>query len=264
MLLRSLAVIAAALLTPSTLSAQAFEYAPSTGQYRVTSKTTGAQDIMGQTQQFETSNDELLTVTVARPHADTLALTVVVDSLDAVGPMGMPVPGADKMTGVTVSAKLSPFGALYWSIGPRDDSIPNGEQITSELSRLLPRIRAKLAQGTTWTDTTSGSVRQNGVDIDRRVIATYLVAGDTTIGGMKSWKMMRETLTTMSGSGAPNGQTMSVEGRATGKGIVLMSQSGVYLGSESEDRANVKIMLTPQAMDVSVTTTSQTKIEKVK
>ena len=56
--------------------------------------------------------------------------------------------------------------------------------------------------------------------------------------------------------GAPQGQMMSMEGTANGKGTVVLSQSGVYLGATSEDHANIKITITAQAMDVTVTTTS--------
>src|SRR5437868_9824844 len=68
-------VAAACLVAPLALGAQSFEYAASTGQYRVSQKTSGTQDAAGQTQEFQTTNNELLTVTVARPTHDTLALT---------------------------------------------------------------------------------------------------------------------------------------------------------------------------------------------
>src|SRR3954470_1753131 len=98
-----------ALVSPFALRAQGFEYAPATGQYRVTSHTTGTQEAMGQSQEFQTSNNQLLSVTLARPVRDTLALTIVVDSIAAVGPMGMPMPGVDKLAGQKISAKLSPM-----------------------------------------------------------------------------------------------------------------------------------------------------------
>jgi hypothetical protein len=255
---------AVCLVMPLTLRAQGFEYAASTGQYRVSQKTSGSQDAMGQTQEFQTTNNELLTVTVARASRDTLALTIFVDSVTAVGPMGMPVPGLDKLAGRTVTAKLSPAGIAYSVVGPTDDSLPNGTQITSELSRLLPRVKAKLAAGASWQDTVTGTVRQNGMSVDRRVVATYTVAGDTTVQGQKAWKLTRETSTTMSGGGAPQGQMMSMEGTATGKGVLVVSQSGVYLGGQSEDHASIKVTLTAQAMDVAITTTTNTSIEKVK
>jgi hypothetical protein len=256
--------LALALALPTAVSAQGFEYAPTTAQYRLTSTTKGAQEAMGQKQEFESSNSQLLSITVARPSKDTVAMTAVIDSITAVGPMGMVPPGLDKLLGVKVSAKLSPFGAVYSSEGPKDTTIANVAQITDEMGRFLPRIRGKLTAGSSWTDTTTGKVKQNGIDIDRQVVAKYTVAGDTTIGGEKAWKITRETTTSLSGSGAPQGQPMTMEGVSNGKGTLFMSQKGVFVGSTSEDQANIKITLAANGMEIGVTTTANTKVEKVK
>lgn len=256
--------LALSLALPAAAVAQGFEYAPGTARYRLTSTTKGAQEAMGQKQEFESSNSQLLSITVARPAKDTLAMTAVIDSIAAVGPMGMVPPGLDKLLGIKVVAKLSPFGAVYSSEGPKDTTIANVGQITEEMGRFLPRIRGRLTAGSSWTDTTAGKVKQNGIDIDRQVIAKYTVLGDTTIGGEKAWKIARETTTSLSGSGAPQGQPMTMEGVSNGKGTLFMSTKGVFVGSTSEDQANIKITLAANGMEIGVTTTANTKVEKVK
>jgi hypothetical protein len=255
---------AAMLAIPAAATAQGFEYAASKSQYRITSKTTGAQEAMGQKQEFEQSSNQLLSVTVDRAMKDTLAYTAVLDSITAVGPMGMVPPGLDKLIGIKVSAKLSPFGAVYSAEGPKEEVVPNAQQLTDEMSRILPRIKAKLAAGATWSDTTAGKVKQNGIDIDRRVVSNFTVVGDTTVAGEKSWKINRETTTTLSGSGAPQGQPMTMEGTSTGKGMLFVSQKGVFVGSEGEDKASIKIVLAANGMEIGVTTTANTKVEKIK
>jgi hypothetical protein len=240
-----------------------FEYAPGTSQYRITSKTKAAQEMMGQKQEFESTNSQLLSVTVARASQDTLAVSVVLDSIAASGPMGPP-PGLEKLRGVKVMAKLAPSGTLYSAVGPTDDSIPNGSQVTDEMSRFLPKVRGKLAAGATWTDTTTGKAKQGGLDIDRKVVASYTVVGDTTVGGEKSWKIARATATTLSGSGTSQGQPMTMEGTSNGKGTLLVSQKGVFVGSDNEELATIKIVLAANGVEVGVTTTANTKIEKVK
>jgi hypothetical protein len=256
--------LALTLALPVAVAAQGFEYAPTTAQYRITSKTKGAQEAMGQKQEFESSNNQLLSVTVARAAKDTLAVTLVIDSLNAVGPMGIVPPGIDKLVGMKVAAKLAPYGAVYSAVGPTDDSIPQGTQVTDEMSRFLPRIRAKLAPGATWTDTTTGKLKQGGIDVDRRTISTFVVVGDTTVGSEKAWKIARETATSLSGSGTNQGQSMTMEGTSNGKGTLLMSQKGVYFGSQTEDQATIKIVLPANGMEIGVNTTANTKVEKVK
>jgi len=261
---RTRLVLALVLALPATTLAQAFEYAPGTGQYRVSSKTKGAQEAMGQKQEFETTNNQLLTVAVARANKDTLNVTVTIDSVNAVGPMGMTPPGLDKLVGIKIAAKLAPYGAVYSAVGPTDDSIPQGGQITDEISRFLPRIKAKLAAGSTWTDTVSAKVKQAGIDVDRKVIAKYTVVGLADVAGEKAWQINRETNTSLTGSGAAQGQQMTMEGTSNGKGTLYVSQKGVFVGSENEDQANIKIVLAANGMEIGVTTTANTKVEKVK
>jgi hypothetical protein len=257
-------VLVLSLALPAAASAQGFEYAPSTGQYRISSKTKGAQEAMGQKTEFETTNNQLLSVTVARAAKDTLAMTVVIDSVNAVGPMGMKPPGLDKLIGVKIAAKLAPYGAVYSAVGPTDDSIPQGGQVTDEMSRFLPRIRAKLAPGASWTDTLTGKVKQGGIDLDRRSVSKFTVLGDTTVGSEKAWKIGRETVTSLSGSGTAQGQPMSMEGVSNSKGTLFVSQKGVFVGSQSEDSANIKIVLAANGMEVVVVTSANNKVEKVK
>ena len=257
-------VLVAILCLPAASFAQGFEYAAGTSQYRITSKTHGSQEAMGQKNEFDTSNNQLLTVTVARQARDTLGVTITIDSLTAVGPMGMAPPGIDKLVGVTIAAKMAPHGAVYSSIGPKDDSIPQGSQVTDEMSRFLPRIRAKLAPGVTWSDTTTGKLSQGGIDVDRRTIARFTVVGDTSVAGQKAWKLARETSTNLSGSGTAQGQPMTMEGLSTGKATLVMSQGGVFLGGINEDQANIKIVLAANGMEIGVNTTANTTVEKVK
>src|SRR3954470_24804657 len=88
-------LIALSLAVPSIVTAQTFQYAPSTNQYRITTTQKGAQEAMGQKQEFQASNNQLLSVTVAPQSRDTLAVTIRIDSINIVGPMGAP-PGIEK------------------------------------------------------------------------------------------------------------------------------------------------------------------------
>lgn len=257
-------VLLATLILPIAAGAQAFEYATGTSQYRITSKTHASQDAMGNKNEFDTSNDQLLTVAVERQSKDTLSVTITIDSLSAVGPMGMTPPGLDKLIGLKVTSKIAPHGVVYSTAGPADDSIPMGAQITDEMSRFLPRIRGKLATGATWTDTTSGKVSQGGVDVNNRTVAKFTVAGDTTIGEQRAWKLVRESTTSLSGSGTSQGQPVTLEGTSSGKATLLLSQGGVFLGGLKEDQALIKIVLAANGMEIGVTQTANTKMEKVK
>ena len=255
---------AAAFLVPLALSAQGFEYAASSGQYRVTTKTSGTREAMGQTQTFDASTVELLSMTVAKAAKDTLALSVTIDSATGTGPMGMPLPGYDKLPGKKVAARLSPGGMVYSAQGPTDDSLPNGSQYTTELSRLLPRVKSALSSGATWTDTVKTTLHNSGLDLDRQSISTYQVTGDTTVAGASGWKIARQSQITMTGGGTTQGQLVSMESTGTGTGVFVVSKNGVFLGAMRDEDSSVKITLTAQAMDITGTNKTHITVDKVK
>lgn len=244
--------------------AKPFEYAPSTGQYRFTSTTKTSQDVMGQKNESQTTTNRLLTIAVARTAPDTVSLAVVIDSFTMVNSMGITPPGLDKLVGAKFSAKLSPAGSLYSADGPKEGDVPNAVQLTNEFSRTLPRINSILSLGAAWTDTLTDKLLQNGIELNRRMISRFSVAGDTTVGGEKVWKILRETSTTVAGSGSPSGQPITLESAGTGTGTIFLSQKGVLMGGDSEEQSTGKVLFAANGMEVGITSTSTTKVLKVK
>lgn len=261
---RSRLALAFLLALPAAAFAQGFEYSTGTSQYKVTSKTKGAQEMMGQRQDFETSSDQVMTVILAKGMKDTLGLQILIDSMSAIGPMGMAPPGLDKIIGSKITAKVSPFGLFYSVEPPKDTTNAALAQINEEVGRFLPRIRQKPATGASWTDTTGGKSKMNGLDIERKIVTKFTVVGDTVVGAEKGWKIGTETNTTMSGSGAPQGQPMTIEGTVVGKGTVVLSQKGVYLGRVANDSSNMKVTLAASGMEVGIISTASTTVKKVK
>lgn len=257
----ALALTAGVVALPPRAVAQGFEYAPGTGQYRITLTTKGAQEAMGQKHEFESSSNQLVTITLARQNKDTLALTAVVDSVSQTGPMG-PTPGLDKLIGLKADAKLSPAGALYFV--HTDSSIAGATAIADGVGRFLPKIRSRLAKGSTWTDTITGKIKQSGIDVDRQTISRYAVVGDTTVAGEKSWKLTREDSTSMSGSGMTQGQAMTMEGTSVGKSALFVSQKGTFVLAEGGEQSTVKLVLSANGLEIGVVSNASTKIEKVK
>lgn len=247
---------------PSMAAAQGFEYSPGTGRYRITQTTKVAQDAMGQKMDFETTSNQLVTVTIARASKDTLALTAVVDSISSVGPMG-PMPELQRLIGVKADAKLSPSGTLY-SVSTKDSAIAGAANLADGTGRFLPRVRRPLAKGTTWADTTTGKVKQGGIDIDRKTVSWFSVVGDTTVGGEKSWKVARDDTTSMSGTGIAQGQALTMEGTSVGKGAMFLSPKGTFVGAEGGEQSTIKLVLSANGMEINIVQSASTKVEKVK
>lgn len=260
---RACTALAAVAVLPAVILAQGFEYSAGTSRYKITQSNLVAQEVMGQKQEFETSSNQVVTVNITRPKKDTLMMAISLDSISSQTPMG-PAPGLDRLAGLKVDARLSPLGAVYSSSPPSDTTIPNATSIAENMSRFLPRVRARLVKGATWSDTTKGKVNQGGIDVQRNTVSRYTVEGDTVVAGERSWKIVRQDSTTMSGSGVAQGQAMTMEGSSTGKGALFVSPGGVFVGAQGEEVANFKLVLSANGMEIGITQNSSTKVERVK
>jgi hypothetical protein len=239
-----------------------FEYAASTGQYRFTSSTKMLQSMMGQSQEITTSNNRLVTLALTRTAPDTVTMTMTIDSVSATGPMGMPVMGIDKLPGVKIIAKLAPNGSFYSVTGPSEAENAPAAAMTDEAGRALPRLKATLTLGATWTDTIKDRVRQGPVYLDREVATKFTVSGDTVVGGVPAWKISREQTLKGSGKGTANGQEASLETTGTAASVLIMSKAGVLLSGSGEEKLVGTVTMSMGQVNLNGTTTSSvTKIK---
>jgi hypothetical protein len=262
---RSLAVLSLVLALPAPSAAQGFEYAPGTAQFRVTQKTKISQEMMGQKQDGETSAMQLFTLTLSRPAKDTVLATYVIDSVFATTMTGTPAPFTDRYKGMKVEVKAAPTGTTVYSVkGPTDLEVPNAAPLVTALGGYLPRLRANLAKGATWMDTISGKVNQFGIELDRKVLSRVEVLKDTTIGGTSAWKVQRSDSTTIAGSGNSANGPMSMEGSSLGKTTFYVTPKGMLLAADGAENGNVRVVLSSNGMEITITTAAETKVEKVK
>lgn len=258
-------IAALALVAPSWVAAQGFEYAPGTAQFRVTQKTKVSQEMMGQKTDGESNGLQLFTLTLARPAKDTVVATYVIDSIAATTAMGAPVPFTDRYKGMKVEVKTAPAGGTVYSVkGPTDTEVPNASTIITALSSYLPKMRPTLTAGTTWTDTTSGKVTQFGIEMDRKVISRVEVLRDTTISGVPAWKVQRNDSTMVTGNGVGQGGPMTMEGSSLGKTTFFVTPKGMLLAADGTEAGAVRVVLSSNGMEITITTSAETKVEKVK
>lgn len=262
MLVRSLALVAA---IPTLALAQAFEYAPGTAQYRITQASKVTQDMMGQKQQGETTSNQLLTVTLTRPAKDTIAGLLVLDSITTGNNMGMPSPSLSQLIGLKVHTRMSPSGAVVYSVeGPKEEDVQSASQLTAGMGAFLPKLRGTLAKGTTWSDTSRSVVKQFGIDLNRTVVSNYAVAGDTTVAGEQAWRVMRVDTISIAGSGVGQGGAMTLEGTSATQGQFVVTNKGAFVGADGSEEGNVRVVISANGAEISVTTTSTTKVQRVK
>jgi hypothetical protein len=258
----SVALLFAAPLAIAPLRAQGVAYAAGTNKYRVTANVKGTQTSMMGNAEFQVGVQEQITVNLMKHAKDTVMATMTLDSIAFQSSAGQS-PDVSKMMGVHFVTLMSPTGTFYFSKAP-DGIDPSLASITDGIGRLLPAFRGNVANGVTWTDTTSGKVSVQGMDMDRTTVSNYNVRGDTTIGAEKAFRIQRITTSKAAGSGSLNGAQVTIETSGTSTGAFFLTPKGVYLGGTSTDDANTKITVLAQNLEIGVKQSVQTKVEAIK
>lgn len=247
-------------LLAAPAGAQGTEYAAGTTRYRLTSTTTGSQSSPMGSQDFTLEARQQLTVNLSRRGGDTIVANVTIDSI--VLKSATVAPDVSKLVGTRVVSLLSPTGKLY---SFRTDSAghPMLSQVTDAVSRFLPTFRRDLKTGLAWTDTTTGKVTQQGVELDRTVIASYAVLGDSSVAGEQAWQIERKATVKAAGSGMAQGQPVALESVTTSTSRFLLTPKGVYLGGRQSDDTAVKVSILAQNIDINIKQASKTQVDVI-
>jgi hypothetical protein len=248
-------------LAAAPLRAQGVEYAAGTTKYHLSTTTKGSQTSPMGNQDFQMDLQQQLTVNVAKQAKDTLVATVTLDSLSIKSAQG--AQDLSRLQGTKFVTFISPTGQLYSSKAPANAD-PMLAQMTESASRFLPAYRRDMKAGMTWSDTTSGKVSQQGMEVDRTIIANYKVLGDTTVRGETAFKLERASTVKAAGSGTTQGTPVSLESATTSNAIFFLTPKGVYLGGRQNDDINVKITILAQGAEISIKQQAQSKIEAIR
>lgn len=257
MIARALLLVAAA-LPLARASSQGLEYADGTTRYRVSTTTTGSQTTPLGSSDFELGIQQQITLNLARQGRDTLLATVTLDSISISGAAAMADVSA--LRGARFVSLVSPTGRVYSTKAPANAN-PLVAQLAEGIARFLPAYRADLRLGATWSDTTVGRVTQQGMELDRSVVSNFAVQHDTTIGGVRAFKVSRVTSVKAAGSGKPQGTPVSMESSSTSNGAFFLGANGVFLGATSTDDVDLKLKILAQGAEISMKQKAQTRIE---
>jgi hypothetical protein len=242
------------------LGAQEVEYAAGTTRYRVSTTTKGTKSTPMGNSGFELGMRQELTLNLARQSKDTILATVTLDSIALTG--AGEVADVSALVGSKFVSLVSPTGRVYSARAPANAN-PLESQIAEGITRFLPSYRANLKTGITWADTTAGKVTQQGMELDRTIVSSFTVEHDTTIGGVKAFKVARVTLVRTAGTGSTQGTPVSMESSSTSNGAFFVSTKGVFLGGSSNDDVNLTLKILAQGAEISMKQNAQTKIEPI-
>lgn len=255
------ALLLVAPLMAAPIRAQGLEYSAGTTRYRLSTTTKGNQTTPMGSQDFQVDATQQLTVNIAKQAKDTMVATVTLDSITVKSPQGSQ--DLSKLLGTKFVSYLSPTGKLY-SSRTAEGADPMVAQVTESVSRFLPTYRSDLKAGSVWSDTTTGKVTQQGMELDRTIIANYRVLGDTTVSGQKAFKIERVSTVKAAGSGTTQGTPVSLESATTSNAVFFLTPKGVYLGGTQNDDINMKITILAQGAEISIKQKAESKIEAIR
>lgn len=253
----------ALVVAPSAKAQSAsFAYAPGASQYRVQSTTKIVQEVNGQTNEGELSTRHVLTLDIGRKAKDTLALTYTWDSASVSASPGIPTPDLSKIGGTKASGSASATGKMYsFNPGTAAEGMPD----MAEFELFLPVVTAANKKvGDSWVDTVTVKGNRGGINVNTTMIVTSKMAGDTTYAGEKSWRVQRNLVFTVSGSGEQQGTALVIEGTGTGERTDYITSKGAYLGSALMQTSKSIVTLPANGMTIPMTTTVTSRVERVK
>jgi hypothetical protein len=253
------ALAAAAMAMPA--GAQGVEYSPGTTRYRLSTTTKGSQTSPMGNQDFQIDARQQLTVNLTKPAKDTLVATVTLDSVSMKSQQGEQ--DLSRLIGSKFISYISPTGKVY-STKSAEGTDPILAQVTESVARFLPTYRRDLKKGLAWSDTSTGKVSQQGMDVDRTIVANYKVLGDTTISGENAYAVERVSTVKAAGSGTTQGTPVALESATNSTAVFYLTPKGVYLGGRQNDDINVKITILAQNAEISIKQTAQSTIQAIK
>ena len=256
-----ISLLSAGLLAVSApVRAQSVEYSDGTTRYRVLTTTTGSQTTPLGSSNFELGVEQQITLSLAHQAKDTLLATVTLDSISVSGAAA--VADVSTLRGAKFISLVSPTGHVYSTKAPSNTN-PIVSQVAEGIARFLPSYRPNLKPGFTWSDTASGKVMQQGMELDRTIVSHFTVEPDTVIAGMRALKVARITSVTAAGTGTPQGTPVSMESSSTSNGAFYLSTTGVYLGATSTDDVNLKLKILAQGAEISLKQNARTRVEPI-
>ncbi len=245
---RVLNVAAAMLVTLSAAvaGAQLPGYAPSKATYKVANSVATMQSMMGQVQTTESTADQQVTIAILKDGAG-LKLVMTFDTATATSSNPMaPAPDFGPMIGLTLTGAMTPEGKVEkFELTAKGGGAPTSP-IASNFRPLLPRLKVGAKVGDSWTDSTSASQKQNGADVQTVTLSTAKYAGDTTVSGVKAFKITMSSTAKISGSGNQSGADFTINGTQKSETVVLLGADGVLIGLTSDGASDMTVEV-PQA-----------------
>lgn len=254
----ALFILAGPVAAQGTLGA----YSPASGKFRLTTTQKTSQTMMGQSQEFETTSNQLMSVSLTKA-GDALTLTMTLDSATVSTTSPAPVPDLSEAIGLKFVGAMTLDGKINSSQVLDKTGAPSTSQFAANMKSILPRLRIGAGKGATWVDSITTTGKQGEADINAESVLNFTLAGDTTVAGTAAWKIVSRSVTKVTGKGSQGGANYTIAGDVTGTTTSVVSTAGVFLGQLSETDSNLTVNVEAAGMTIPIVQHSTSKTDRV-
>jgi len=241
---------------------RALQYGANVGRYRIEAQTHIVQEMMGQSQDRNTSLSVDFT-TALTPEAGNLAAAITIDSI-AVDAATQAAGDIQSARGRTYHAVYTPAGRSVSLTGPDTTNVvvvQMGELFREFLPALPP---APIAAGMTWTDTvTSSTSPVPGLVMRSQSVRQHRVVGWEDHGGVRALHISTSGTYTITGEGEQSGQQLQLSGAGATTLERFISAAGVYLGQTGSDSTNLTVNVLSAGMEIPIRQTRHSTVTRL-
>lgn len=230
------------------------QYMAGSHRYRIETQQHTEQEVMGNTNAFDATVLQLVSVTLV-PQGGALGLTVVMDSTS----LSTNAPGGDaaasavrSLIGKRFIGTITPLGRVTALTSP-DSSVREVQQALNGVRTFLPELPAgPIAAGREWVDTTSTTQAQEMFNMTTRAVRTHRIAGWESRDGARALHITTHSTYTVSGTGDAQGQPLELAGSGRAASDHFISAAGAYLGGTEADTTELNVNVVSAGMSIPV------------
>ena len=249
-------------VAPVTAQSALGAYAPIATKYHIVSKGKTSQIMMGQSQEFETTSNQLLSLAVAKA-GDALSLTMTLDSATVTSGAPTGAPDMSSAIGMKFIGAMALDGKIASSQVFDKSGVVSTSDFASNLRSILPRLRVGATKGAVWVDSFTVLGKQGDADLTSESVVNYTLAGDTVVAGTRAWKVTSVSATKISGKGSRMGSDYTIAGDVKGTTTSVVSAAGILLGQLSESDSNLSVDVPAAQMTIPIVQHVTVQVDKV-
>ena len=254
----ALSFVVAPVAAQSTIGA----YTPVAAKYHIVSKGKTSQMMMGQSQEFETISNQLLSLAVAKA-GDALSLTMTLDSATVTSGAPTGAPDMSSAIGMKFVGTMALDGKVASSQVLDKSGVVSTSDFAGNLRSILPRLRVGATKGAVWADSFTVLGKQGDADVTAESVVNYTLAGDTMVAGTRAWKVTSVSATKITGKGSRMGSDYTIAGDVKGTGTSVVSTAGILLGQFSESNSNLSVDVPAAQMTIPIVQHVNVQVDKV-